>query len=53
MTSKQMNRKKAIEFLMERDGRLPRQGDMAFVARIGSIDYFIENQDGYCRLVTY
>jgi hypothetical protein len=53
MTSNQMNRKKAIEILMERDSRLPRKGGIAFVARIESVDYFIENCDGYCRLVTY
>jgi len=53
MTGNQMNRKKAIEIVMQRDLRLPRSGAMAFVARIESIDYFIENHNGYCRLVTY
>ena len=53
MTGNQMDRKKAIEIVMERDLRLPRRGEMAFVARIESIDYFIENCNGYCSLVTY
>jgi hypothetical protein len=48
-----MNRKQAIEIVMERYGQLPRRGGMAFVARIESTDYFIENFNGYCRLVTY
>ncbi len=50
---KTMNRKQAIEIVMERYGQLPRRGGMAFVARIESTDYFIENFNGYCRLVTY
>jgi len=53
MTSNEMNRKKAIEIVMERDLRLPRRGGIAFVARIESNDYFIENCNGYCRLVIY
>ena len=53
MTKYLMTRKQAISILMERDGRLPSIGKMAYVGRIESIDYFIENQGGYCRLVTY
>ena len=53
MTSNKMNRKKAIEIVMERDLRLPCRGGIAFVARIESVDYFIENCDGYCKLVTF
>jgi len=48
-----MNRKQAIEIVMNRDSRLPRNGEIAFVARIDSVDYFIENCNGYCKLVTY
>jgi len=50
---KTMNRKQAIEIVMKRYGQLPRKGGIAFVARIESTDYFIENFNGYCRLVTY